>query len=183
MKKFLGYLFLVTFLFSGTAVYSISVGFEPPSQYMYKLKSCTPSVTNRIKYGMVEKYEIKGKLQDGRCQVTITTYQNVTEETYEMQKSFYKSMAKSISGKEVKNFPTREELIREAKKDQDVTVCKFSPEQRTALYNAYLKHDGKNFSTVSNYKNGGTSIKINSKNMSSYDSLMLNYSYGTCSPD
>lgn len=165
MKKFLGCLLLMVFLSLGTAVYSIAVGIEPPSQYMYNLKSCTPNVTNRVRNGLAEKYEIKGKLQDGRCQVVITMYQNVTQEAYQMEKTLYKTMAESMSGKEVKNFPTREELIREAKENKDVTACKFSAEQRAALYNAYLKHDGKN------------SINF------AYDNLMLNYSSGTCSQE
>lgn len=165
MKKFLGCLLLMVFLSLGTAVYSITVGIEPPSQYMYNLKSCTPNVTSRIKYGMVGKYEIKGKLPDGRCQVIITMYQNFTQESYEIHKSMYKSMAKSMLGKEVDDYQTREQLIRDAKKNKEIMVCKFSAEQRAALYNAYLKHDGKN------------SINF------AYDNLMLNYSSGTCSQE
>ena len=57
-------------------------------------------------------------------------------------------------------------------------ICKFSENERKALYNAYQKHDSKN--PPAKVENGNISFSFDSSKMSSYDNLMLTLSGGVC---
>ena len=53
-------------LIISTAVYAITLGIEPPAQYINNLKTCTKS-TVKSDGGTISEYTIKGKLPNGRC--------------------------------------------------------------------------------------------------------------------
>lgn len=176
MKNFLTYIIPICIVAIGISVYAITLGAEPPAQYMKNLKTCTP--TNiKVTDTLVSEYVIKGKLLDGRCQVTISSYTNFANpKVYEG----FKNITKAFGGNKIKDsdIPTQAQMIEQGKKEKMVDNCKFTPTQRNELYNAYLKHDGKY--TPAKVSDKSIDISWSSDNTSSYERLMMSYSNGTC---
>lgn len=176
MKRLLSVLGLISLLTVGSIAFSVTIGVEPPAEYINNLRTCKVSSVSKTG-STVEQYTIKGLLPDGRCEVELSSYTNFADpKVYEG----YITIIKAFGGEKIKesDIPTQEQMIEQGKKEKTVDVCKFTKEQRFALHAAYLKHDGKNNCTT---KDGVTSCHYNTSDMSSYDSLMMNYSQGTCS--
>lgn len=188
MKKNLMVTGILTLL-TCCAAYAIVVGVEPPASYINNLKTCTKSTLKKTDNGMVQEYTIKGLLPNGRCEVSMSYYTDFSDpKVYEgfksMAKSFAgmaKDMAKDKNIPDIKDsdFPSQQEMIEQGKKEKQITVCKFSKDERTALYNAYQKHDSKN--PPAKVENGNISFSFDSSKMSSYDKLMMKLNGGPCS--
>lgn len=176
-KKILSVLSIVGVCTAATVVHALYMvpEIEPPAKYMKNLKTCTKSYTENSGI-TVDGYTIKGILPDGKCEVVMTSYENYADpKNYEK----YTEVLKNKFGNNVINnpdFPTQAQMIEQGKAHQLTTVCKFTKEQREALYNAYLKHDKKTTPTV--YTSNG--IEFHELSKSSYDKLMLNYDKGSC---
>lgn len=186
MKKGILTASILTVLIISTAVYAVTIGVEPPAQYMNNLRTCTKS-TVKQNGGTIEEYTIKGKLPNGRCEVYISSYTNYADpKVYDgfklMTKSFAQmanDMAKNNSNKITDaDIPTQEQMIEQGKKEKDEMICKFSENERKALYEAYQKHDSKN--PPAKVENGNVSFSFDSSKMSSYDNLMLIFSNTVC---
>lgn len=158
MKTFLIFIIPLCIVAIGLSAHAFIYGVEPPAKYMNNLRTCTPTNITTAD-ALVIKYIIKGKLPDGRCQVTISAYTNFANpKVY----NGYKDVVKAFSNNKIKDsdIPTQVQMIEQGKKEKMVGICKFTSEQRNALYHAYLKHDAKG------------------KNISSYESLMQQYVWG-----
>ena len=187
MKKRILTASILTTLVISTAVYTITVGVEPPAQYINNLKTCTKS-TFKQSGAAIDEYTIKGKLPNGRCEVYISSYTNFADpKVYEgfkiMTKSFAQmanDIAKNNSNKITDaDIPTQEQMIEQGKKEKYEMICNFSERERKALYEAYQKHDGKN--PPAKIENGNVSFSFDSSKMSSYDNLSVEYgNYGPC---
>ena len=173
-------------LIISTAVYAITLGIEPPAQYINNLKTCTKS-SIKESGSTINEYTIKGKLPNGRCEVYISSYTNfedpkvyegfktVTKAFAEMANDMSKDKSKQITDTDI---PTQAPMIEQSKKEKDEMICKFSKDEREALYSAYQKHDGKN--PPAKVENGNVSFSFDSSKMSSYDNLMMTLSGGVC---
>ena len=175
-----------TTLIIGTAVYAVTLGIEPPVQYINNLKTCTKS-TFKQSGAAVEEYTIKGKLPNGRCEVYISSYTNFADpkvyEGFQIMTKSFTQMANDMEkdkSKQITNadIPTQEQMIEQFKKEKDEMVCKFSESERKALYEAYQKHDSKN--PPAKVENGNVSFSFDTSKMSSYDNLMLTFSHTVC---
>lgn len=178
MKKTLTLLGIIALAMTSSITMAVTIGKQPPADYMKNLKSCTAS-SAKNNSGTVDEYTIKGLLPDGRCEVEITSYTNFEDpKVYEG----FITILKAFGGEKLNpaDIPTQAQMIEQGKKEKDVTVCKFTKEQRFALHAAYLKNDGKNNNCVTK-PDGTTSCRYSTEDMSSYDRLMTNYSQGTCS--
>lgn len=181
MKKFLFLFGIISLFITESIALAVTIGIEPPAGYMNNLKTCTKSY-NKTTASTVDEYTIKGLLPDGRCEVILSNYTNFADpKVYEGFKTFGIGMAEAFSGKKIapENIPTQAQMLEQAKKEKEITVCKFTREQRLALYKAYQKHDNKNSCITK--PDGTQSCSFNTENMSSYDKLMMNYQSGTCS--
>lgn len=187
MKKNLMIIGLISILLTGSLVYAITLGVEPPASYINNLKTCTKSTITQ-KDAVVSEYTIKGLLPNGRCEVYMSSYTNFEDpKVYEgfktMSKAFAgmaKDMAKDKNIPDIKesDIPTQQEMIIQGKKEKQITVCKFSRSEREALYNAYQKHDSKN--PPAKFENGNISFSFDTNKMSSYDNLMMKLNNGPC---
>lgn len=156
MKKLVALLSFISFISLSSAAYALLAGLNPPEDYIKKLKTCTRSVTTNSSIAY-ETYAIKGLLPDGRCEVQFERYTNfANNKVYNGYKTLYSSYSKN--GK----VPTQAEMIEQSKRDKDVMICKFTPAQRLALYDAYYKSP--------QVGNGS----------SPFDKLMNSYFAGTC---
>lgn len=175
MKKLL---LVLSLLLVGSCVRAVTIGIEPPENFMSALKTCTSGTFNLEKNGVVIDYKIKGKTPTGRCVVEYSDYIDFSKrELYNK----YIDVLTSFVGDKVKpsQFPTQEQMTKESLEGKNIMQCKFSKKEREQLYNAYQKHDDN--STVTTQKpDGSVSYSFNSKNMSSYDSLMMKFSQGPC---
>ncbi len=179
MKKTLTILGIIALTMTSSISMAITIGKRPPADYMKNLKSCTASSIKDVSE-LVEEYTIKGLLPDGRCEVKITSYTNFEDpKVYETIMMFINVFAGDKIAPE--NIPTQAQLIEHGQKEKDVTICKFTKKQRSALYAAYLKNDGKN-NTCETKPDGTTSCNYNIEDiMSSYEKLMMKYDEKTCS--
>lgn len=168
------------------AVYAVTIGVEPPAQYINNLKTCTKS-TIKQNNGTAIEYTIKGKLPNGRCEVYISSYTDFSNpKVYEGFKTVAKSFAEMANdmGKDKSkqitdaDIPTQAQMIEQGKKEKDEMICKFSESERKALINAYQKHDGKN--PPAKIENDNISFSFDTSKMSSYDNLMMTFSDGVC---
>lgn len=179
---------IISTIMIGSIAYALVIGVEPPAAYINNLKNCTRSTITE-KGSSIQEYTIKGQLPNGRCEVYISSYTNFADpKIYENYKSLMKSFAGMTNdlNKNKKPFdikdsdlPTQQEIIEKAKKEKDITVCKFSKNERLALINAYQKHDSKN--PPAKIENGSITFSFDSSKMSSYDKLMSTYNNGPCS--
>lgn len=177
MKKFLISVGVLSLMLAGSVIAATTkTNNEPPQEYINNLKVCKAGTTNR-NGSIIEQYTIKGLLPDGRCEVEISEYTNFADpKVYEG----FITILKGFSGDNLKesDIPTQAQMIEQAKKEKSTTYCKFTKEQRYALHAAYLKHDNRNKCVTE--PNGVTSCTYSTYGMSSYDTLMGNYSIGTC---
>ncbi len=173
-------------LIISTAVYAVTIGVEPPAQYINNLKTCTKS-SIKENGSLITEYTIKGKLPNGRCEVYLSNYTNFEDpKVYEGFKTVTKSFAQMANNMEKDkskqitdaDIPTQAQMIEQGKKEKDEMVCRFSENERKALYNAYQKHDSKN--PPAKVENGNVSFSFDTSKMSSYDNLMLTLSDGVC---
>ena len=128
MKKSFVLFSLISLISLSSVVYAMTLGVIPPENYIKNLKSCTKgvAVNNSTVY---ETYTVKGLLPDGRCEVQIVSYTNfANKKVYDEFKSLYSSFYKD--GK----VPSQAEMIEKGKQDKDIMTCKFTKEQRDALY-------------------------------------------------
>lgn len=169
---------LAAVLTTATVVCAFTSGIEPPAKYINNLKTCTKSYA-KISGAMVEDYTIKGLLPDGRCEVVSTRYVDFANN--QVYQNFV-SMTKGFSGMTGKDsnvkIPTQAYMIEKSKAEKTTKVCKFTKQQRLALYNAYLKHDNKN--SCVKHSDGTQSCSYSSANKSSYDKLMDSYKNEAC---
>ena len=169
----------------GVCAYAITIGVEPPSTYMNALKICKAGTFNQQEpSGLNLTYKIKGKLPNGRCEVTFSNFTDFSNKaTYDNFISVSKSFAKSF-GAEINesDFPTQAQMIEQGKKEGETYTCRFSDKERQDLYNAYLKHDSKN--PPAKVSKDSISISFDSSKISSYDKLMQKYYLnGPCNND
>lgn len=175
-------------LIISTAVYAVTVGVEPPAQYINNLKTCTKS-SIKENGSLITEYTIKGKLPNGRCEVYLSNYTNFKDpKVYEGFKTVIKSfvqMANNLEKDKSKqititeaDIPTQAQMIEQGKKEKDEMICKFSEKERKALYDAYQKHDSKN--PPAKFENGNVNFSFDSSKMSSYDNLMHTLSNRVC---
>lgn len=176
MKQILLSTVIISLIALGISTFAVTIGEKPPVEYINNLKNCKAG-TIKVSNSVYTEYTIKGKLPDGRCEVEILSYTNFADP--EVYKGFI-GMMKVFGGDKVKpeTLPTQAQMIEQGKKEKNIDNCKFTPEQRLALYNAYQKNDGTNGCTTD--KNGSQKCTFSTDNMSSYDKLMLNYTNGTC---
>lgn len=188
MKNILTIFGITSIILAESLAIAVTIGgTEPPLKYMNSLKTCTPGTFKTTENSYVNQYVIKGKLSDGRCMVTTTSYTDYSNpQTYKDAIHMMKSFAEGIGGKKIPDsqIPTQAQMIERSKKEATVEICKFTTAQRQELYKAYLKHDGKhNQGNVKRDKDGNItsfSGSFSTSNMSSYERLMMNYSAGTC---
>ena len=168
-------------------VSAVTLGNEPPAEYINKLKTCTPGTVKAQKGAMITEYSVKGMLPNGRCNVTITSYSDFSnKEDYEQAKELFGGfvdMFESMSKNAGKAFdrskiPSADEVLKMAENEKDVLNCKFSKSERDALVTAWAKHDDKN--PPPQKIDGGYSYSWDSSKMSSYDALMIEVSQGPC---
>lgn len=181
MEKKLFALILTGMFITGTVAFAMTIGQEPPESYIKNLKNCQKS-SEKIEDSIVSEYTINGFLSDGRCEVIMSSYTNFADpEIYEGYKAFAKTMINTTKkeNQKIPEIPTQQQMIAQAQKEKNVTVCKFTQEQIDALYEAYHKKDNKNTCTTTS--DGKQSCSFSTANMSSYDKLMMNYSGSTCS--
>lgn len=164
------------------AVAAVTVGYgDPPASYINNLKNCKQSY---IKTGtsQISEYKINGKLSDGRCSVTLTSYMNINDpQTLKDSVSVLKTFAEAFGAK-ITDAQAEQEIKNNNTKSVD--NCNFTKEQINALVAAYAKHDGTNpEGKVERDADGNIksfSGSFDTAKMSSYDKLMMNYSAGTC---
>ena len=70
-------------------------------------------------------------------------------------------------------------MIKQGLEEKNILLCKFSAKERDQLYVAYQMHDDK-ATTITKKPDGSTSYSFDSKNMGSYDKLMMNLAQGPC---
>ena len=175
MKKFL---LLFGLLFLGSCVFAVTIGVEPPAEFMGALETCANGTYKTQYKGMITFYTIKGKTPTGRCIVEYSDYTDFShKETYD----FYIRMMKAFGGGMVRpsDIPTQEQMIERGLKEKTITTCKFNSKERKMLYAAYKKHDGIPLS-LSNKIPYGTIPEGYSDKRSSYDLLMMKFSQGPC---
>lgn len=195
MKKvliILGVLLILSFIVFQLQQYvaAITVGIEPPAEFMNALKTCTQGTykdTNNK--SMSIEYVIKGKLPNGRCEYTRTSYTDFSnKETYEAAKKMLggfaqmaEDMAKQQGQKFEKpvEFPSQEEMIKMTQDEKDIMTCKLSQTEIDMLYEAWQKHDDKN--PPAKITENEVSFSWDSSQMSTYDHLMIKLASGPCS--
>ncbi len=181
---------IVSIMLFGSIAYAIVVGFEPPATYINNLKNCTRSTLKQTTNGMVQEYTIKGLLPNGKCEVSMSYYTDFSDpkvyEAFKTRTKFFMGMAKNMAKdknipdiKDSDFLPSQQEMIEQGKKRKTITVCKFSKEERTALYNAYQKYDSKKISPAK-VENGNVSFSYDTSKIS-YDNLMMKLNDGPCS--
>ncbi|MCM1339754.1 MAG: hypothetical protein NC191_08795 [Muribaculaceae bacterium] len=179
---------ILTVLIISTTAYAVIIGDEPPAQYINNLRTCTKSTIKRNDT-VINKYIIKGKLPNGRCEVYTSSYTNFADpkvyETFKSITKMFSEMANEINKSKSQQqitkiaIPTQEQMIQQAQKEKEEIICKFSEKERKALYEAYQKHDSTN--PPGKIENGNVSFSFDTSKMSSYDKLMLQYeNYGPC---
>lgn len=179
MKKILTCLaiFVSTFtIYSG--VQALTMGIEPPAEFIDSLKTCKKGHFEQ-KGTTIERYDIKGKKPNGRCEVYMDTYTDFTnKETYEMAVNFIEGFGKAFAGDKFdkSKIPSQDELIKMSKESINTTTCKFSQSDIDALVTAYNKHDNKN--PAPTMKDSSLSFSFDTSKMSSFDKLLLNYQMG-----
>jgi len=120
-KKFLIPIVLTIFTAS-TITYALTIGIEPPVQYINNLKTCTKS-SIKINETQIQEYTIKGKLPNGRCEVYISSYTNFADpKVYEN----FKTVAKSFAGmandlNKNTDIPTQTQMIEQGLKEKDLS--------------------------------------------------------------
>lgn len=176
MRKVLTLSSIISILAMGCCVIAITVGIEPPAEYINRLVSCT-KFSKQITGSTVEEFTINGILPDGRCEVVISSYTNFADKkVWEGYMMFARALANGRINDS--DLPTQQQMIEQGKKEKITTICKFTKEQRQALYNAYAKHDGTNGCTTSS--DGSQHCEFSTSKMSSYDKLMVNYQMESC---
>ena len=110
-------------LIISTAVYAVTVGVEPPAQYINNLKTCTKS-TVKDSGNTINEYTIKGKLPNGRCEVYISSYTNfedpkvyegfktITKSFTQMANNMEKDKSKQITDADI---PTQAQMVKKKK--------------------------------------------------------------------
>ena len=157
---------------------AITVGTEPPAQYINNLKTCTKG-TFRSGNGEISEYTIKGALPSGRCEVEIRSYTDFSDpKVYENYKRLSGAVINSFSKENPDEieFPTQQQMMAQAIKEMNITKCKFNTSERAQLYRAYLKHDNQN--PPAKVTENQIKVSFSSEKMSSYDKLMMNM--GSC---
>jgi uncharacterized protein YxeA len=166
---------------------AITLGSEPPVQFINNVKSCTKSTFSTKNMSAITEYNIKGLNSEERCEFSITTtYDFTNKDNYDAAMnvlSGFRNMAKSMaeqSGQKWDNpdLPSQKEFVEMMKNEKEITVCKLSQRERNDLYSAYQKHDGKNPPPV--VTKDSYSFSFDSSKISSYDQLMMTYSSGPC---
>lgn len=181
---------IIIVMFVAVGIFSIvnalTMGIEPPKEFIKNLKTCTKGHFE-TKGATIERYDIKGKLPNGRCEVYMDTYTDYTQkENYEMAKAFiggFAQMAKSMGGEKYQNkeIPTitQEDLVKLSQENILSVTCKFSQSDINDLINAYNKHDNQN--PPPKKENGVMTFSFDSSKASSYDNLLLSYQFkGPC---
>ena len=194
MKKILiilGILIILSFIVLQLQqfVSAVTLGIEPPANFMNALRSCTVGkYKDTNNKSMISEYYIKGILPNGRCEFTRTSYTDFSnKETYETAKRILgdfaemaESMAKEQSQKFEKptGFPSQEEMIKMTQEEKDIMTCKLSKNEINMLYEAWQKHDDKN--APAKVTDNEISFSWSSSKMSSFDGLMMRFSSGPC---
>lgn len=180
MKKIIIFSGILLFMAIGTYAMAVTIGVEPPAQYVNNLRTCTPYFGKYVKNAMTSEYRVIKKLPDGRCLASITEYPDYSN-PQDYKDAAY--LVRAFGGDKMTDAEVAKIIY--SSNSKSTTTCKFSPTQRQALYSAYLKHDGNPSSgSVKRDKNGNI-VELNgsfdSSKMSSYDNLMSSYLSGTCS--
>lgn len=172
MKKFIFALSLILLLSS--CVFAVTIGTEPPAEYMNALKDCKSGTFKTTDNALFVEYIIKGRI-NGKCHIQTSSHVVHNEETYNLAVS----IIKSFGGDKIKDsdIPTMEEMNKQALLEKDIYACQLSDKEINDLYNAYLKHDSQNPPAKTD-KDGGISISFSTDKISSYDKLLTSY-YGT----
>lgn len=170
-------------LLAGGIAAAVTIGMgEPPAAYINNLKTCKQSYA-KTGTSYIQEFKINGKLTDGRCSVTLTSYTNLDnpqtlKDALFVAKAFMEGSNSTVSD---------DELIKKIKSGNKKSVdnCKFTQEQINSLVTAYAKHDGTNpQGSTTRDKDGnltGFSGSFSTSNMSSYDKLMTSMMYSCTS--
>lgn len=129
----------ILIVFVSTAIsYAVVINSEPPVNYINNLKTCTKGIF-RINNELVEEYEIKGKLPNGRCEVNINQYKNYSNpkvyENYKIKQRTFDSSSNTNTYK--RPIEAQTQMIEQAKREKLITECSFSNNELDELYKAY----------------------------------------------
>lgn len=133
MKKFFLSTSIISMITIGSIGFALTNGSLPPAKYIENLRTCTKSTIINKTPSHTQEYSIKGKLPNGRCEVSIITSTNyANNETYKQSIE----MAKGL-GIPAQKLPSQQQLIQNADEHTVCTICKLNDNERKVLYDAY----------------------------------------------